>query len=97
MTNRKSSTTRAKSRPLTREEIEEIVAAAVMKTFSNLGIHLATEADVDSLRKDLEYTRAWRLAIQRGGRMGMGTAIAIMVSGLLGALLLGIKAVFHVP
>lgn len=97
MTARNNRTTRAKSDPLSRQDIEEIVAAAVKQTFSAIGLHVVTDEQIDALRADFLYARAWRLAVQQGGSMGYKAVIVVLVSGALGALWLGIRSIMGHP
>lgn len=73
-------------KPISKEEIEEIVANTVLKTLANLGIRAHTDEDVDELRKDFAYTRAWRKTVQSTTRTGWLTFVTVFATGFMGVL-----------
>lgn len=92
---------------------EQAANAAVRSTLLTLGIDvddpIAAQEDFAVLRevgklvrdaefrKDIEHTRAWRLALQEFKVHGIKAAIGILVAGTLGALWLGFKSYFPNP
>jgi hypothetical protein len=76
---------------LSKEEVEEIVAASVLKTLENIGIDLTTADARQEFIKDQLYTRAWRKAVQSGVRVSAGTMLMVLVTGMLGVLWVGFQ------
>lgn len=89
---------RSQPTPLTTDQVEEIVERVSKKvidtTFKQLGVHLDKDEDVDQLRKDLEYTRAWRLAIQKTGSKAWYSIVAVIATGFLAVLFTAAKFFF---
>lgn len=79
--------------PLTKDDIEEIVKKTIVTTLTSLGIVAHNDEQIAELRKDFEYTRAWRQAIQKGTKTGWITFVTVSVTGLLGALYIGVRMV----
>jgi O-acetyl-ADP-ribose deacetylase (regulator of RNase III) len=77
--------------PLTQAEIETIVEAAVVKTLGHIGIDVSTPEALREFVSDQVYTRAWRKAVQKGTRVGLGTAVTVLVTGALAAFWAGIQ------
>ena len=83
---------------LTKEEIQDLIQNTVTQTLSSLGIHTRTDGDIDDFRKDMEYMHAWRLSIQRAGKVGLISTITVACGGMLSMLWLGFKAMTgHLP
>jgi len=76
---------------MTHEEIEEIVAKTVAATLSRFGIE---EGDHKELAADFSHLRRWRKSVEQAQSYTLKTVITVIVSGLAGALLLGIQAKF---
>jgi hypothetical protein len=82
---------------LSKFEVEVIVEATVIRTLGNLGVDLTTPEAKREWLEDMLYTRAWRKSVQRGAKIGIGTMITVIVTGMIGVLWLGIATVFHAP
>ncbi len=70
---------------------EDIITQTVIKTLENLGIDLSTPDARREFMEDQLYTRAWRKSIQRGAKVGLGTMITVIVTGLMGVLWVGLQ------
>lgn len=65
----------------------------VLKTISTILTSFGLEEDErKEIKADFLYIRRFRKASEQAGRVGIGTIIAVVVSGLAGALWLGFKA-----
>ena len=74
---------------MTEEEINKIVREAVSETLFGLGLKVTEEEDIEEARKDLTYLRRWRKSADKLQSIGLATAFAIIVTGLMGALFAG--------
>lgn len=86
--------------PMTEDDMERLIERVsthvITETFRTLGINVKDEKEVAEYRRDIEYGRAWRLAVQRGTRMSMGVAITVIVTGFFAMIAMGVKSwVFH--
>lgn len=73
---------------LDEKEVRLIVEETVKTTLANLGI---TIDDPREVQKDLIHLREWRLTLQKVRNQSMVSALGIIVTGVLGALFLGIR------
>lgn len=80
---------------LSREEIEHVVEQTVIKTLGQLGIDLSTPEARKEFIEDQYSLRAWRKARDRVGKMGLTTAIGVIVTGALGLIWLGLQVLLH--
>jgi hypothetical protein len=80
---------------LSKSEVEDIVEATVIRTLGNLGVDLTTPEAKREWLEDMLYTRAWRKSVQRGTKIGVGTMITVIVTGLLGVVWMGFTGMFH--
>lgn len=71
---------------LTQEQIEELIQKTVVQTLTGIGIHVRTDEEIDELRKDFAYTRAWRQTISKTTRTGWLTFVTVAVTGFIGFL-----------
>lgn len=69
-------------------EIERVVAEAVRQTLIALGINAG---DPLEMQKDMMHLRSWRKSTEDMKGKGMLVATTVIVSGLMGALWLGIS------
>lgn len=92
---RKTVSRAPKSRSMSRPEIEELVSSTVKQTLAEIGLHIKSEEDIEQLRRDWQYLRAWRESIQKGSKVGWYTFITVAVTGFLSMLFLGAQAMFH--
>ena len=79
---------------LTSDQIEEMIQKTVVQTLTGLGIHVRTDEEVEALRKDFAYTRAWRETIQRSTRTGWLTFVTVAVTGFFGMLVVAVRLYF---
>lgn len=65
----------------------------VLKTISTLLTSFGIEEeDRIDIRLDFQHLRKWRKSVEQVERVGWGAVATVIVTGLLGALWLGIKA-----
>jgi hypothetical protein len=74
---------------LQREEIDGIVLKAVATTLMSFGIE---EGDRRELQADLQHLRRWRKSVEQAQGFTFKAVIAVIVTGLVGAIWLGVKA-----
>src|SRR6185312_17288670 len=72
-----------------RDEVDTIVLRAVATTLTSFGID---EDDRRELRADLQHLRRWRKSVEQAQSYTFKAVITIIVTGLVGAAWLGIKA-----
>ncbi len=77
---------------LARDEISRIVEEAVEKTLERLGID--TE-DPIAMQRDFSHVRAWRESTEAIKRNSFKAVVTILITGIAGALWLGIKDSLH--
>jgi len=75
---------------LHRNEIDAIVRRAVAATLASLGIE---EDERRELRADFQHLRRWRKSVEQAQSYTFKAVITVIVTGLVGAVLLGIKVV----
>jgi hypothetical protein len=75
---------------LHRDEIDAIVRRAVAATLASLGIE---EDERRELRADFQHLRRWRKSVEQAQSYTFKAVITVIVTGLVGAVLLGIKVV----
>jgi hypothetical protein len=70
------------------DEIEAIVSKAVIATLATFGID---KDDRRELRADLAHLRRWRKSVEQAQSYTFRAVITVIVSGFVGAVLLGVK------
>jgi ABC-type transporter Mla maintaining outer membrane lipid asymmetry permease subunit MlaE len=75
---------------LHRDDIDTIVRRAVAATLMSLGIE---EDERRELRADFQHLRRWRKSVEQAQSYTFKAVITVIVTGLVGAVLLGIKVV----
>lgn len=80
--------------PMTKDDMEELIAKTVIKTLASVGIHVKDDEAIEEFRKDMAYTRAWRTTIQKSTKTGWLTAITVITTGFLGVLYVAIRIFF---
>ena len=70
-------------------DIEAVVVRAIATILTSFGIE---EADRRELRADFQHLRRWRKSVEQAQSFTFKAVIMIIVSGLVGAIWLGIKA-----
>lgn len=77
------------------EEIDKIATLcakkAVSETFLALGVNIHDPDDVAAAQLDFRHLRAWRESIDTVKRKGLGAAVTVIVTGVLGWLVLAFK------
>lgn len=77
---------------LSKDEIEEIVKSTVQQTLFNLGLDGTDQDNVKELRADMAHLRKWRVSVEQVQSTSFMLALGIVVTGIMGALWLGFKA-----
>ena len=77
---------------LTKGELKEIVSESVHETFTLLGLDHENPLE---MQRDFQYLREWRIASEKIKSQGLMVSIAVIITGLCGALWLGFKQMFN--
>lgn len=72
-------------------EIDAIVLKTIATALTSFGIN---EDDRRNLRADLNYLRRWRESVEQAKNYTFRAVITVIVTGVLGAMWLGIRAAF---
>ena len=72
-----------------REDIDAIVLRAIATILTSFGIE---EEDRRELRADFQHLRRWRKSVEQVQNYTFKAVVTIIVTGLIGAVWLGIKA-----
>ena len=72
-----------------RDDVDAIVLRAVATTLTSFGIE---EDDRRELRADLQHLRRWRKSVEQAQSYTFKAVITIIVTGFVGAVWLGVKA-----
>jgi hypothetical protein len=75
---------------LSRGDIDAIVFRAVATTLTSFGIE---EEDRRELRADLQHLRRWRKSVEQAQSYTFKAVITVIITGVIGAVWLGIKVV----
>lgn len=78
----------AEQKRLHNNDADEVVLKTIATILTSFGIE---EEDRVELRADFQHLRRWRRSYEQVERIGWGAAVAVLVTGGLGALWLGIK------
>jgi hypothetical protein len=70
------------------DEIEAIVAKAVIATLTTFGVE---KDDRKEFRADLDHLRRWRKSVEHAQSYTFKAVITVIVTGFVGAVLLGVK------
>jgi hypothetical protein len=79
----------AEQQRLHNNDVDTVVLKTLTTLLTSFGIE---EEDRKELRADFNHLRKWRRGVEQVERVGWGTVITIIVTGTLGALWVGIKA-----
>jgi hypothetical protein len=79
----------AEQHRLHNDDVDTVVLKTIATILTSFGIE---EEDRKELRADFQHLRKWRRGVEQVERVGWGTVITIIVTGTLGALWVGIKA-----
>jgi hypothetical protein len=81
--------TLAEQQRLQRDEIDAVVLRAIATILTSFGIE---EEDRKELRADFQHLRRWRKSVEQAQSYTFKAVITIIVSGFVGAVWLGMKA-----
>lgn len=81
--------TLAEQQRLRQEDIDAVVLKAVATTLTSFGIE---EDDRRELRADFQHLRRWRRSVEQAQSYTFKAVITVLVTGIVGAVWLGIKA-----
>jgi hypothetical protein len=81
--------TLAEQHRLQRDEIDAVVLRAIATILTSFGIE---EEDRKELRADFQHLRRWRKSVEQAQSYTFKAVITIIVSGFVGAVWLGVKA-----
>ncbi|HVX76455.1 MAG TPA: hypothetical protein VHB49_10020 [Bradyrhizobium sp.] len=81
----------AEQRRIQSDEIDAIVLKTIATVLTSFGIN---EDDRQELREDFSHLRRWRKSVEQAQNYTFRAVITVIVTGLLGAIWLGIKAAF---
>ncbi len=79
----------AEQKRLHNEQVDEVALRTIATILTSFGIE---EEDRKEMRADFQHLRRWRKSVEQAQSYTFKTIIAVIVSGLVGALFLGIKA-----
>ena len=82
--------TLAEQHRLQREESDAVVLRAIVTILTSFGIE---EEDRKELRADFQHLRRWRKSVEQAQSYTFKAVITVIVTGLVGAVWLGIKVV----
>jgi hypothetical protein len=74
-----------------RDIAEQVARATVKEFFLALGVNADDPDAVIAVQKDFAHLRAWREASDTVKRKGLGAAVTIVVTGLLGLIWLALS------
>jgi hypothetical protein len=81
--------TLAEQQRLQRDDIDAVVLRAIVTILTSFGIE---EVDRRELRADFQHLRRWRKSVEQAQSYTFKAVITVIVSGLVGAVWLGVKA-----
>lgn len=79
---------------MTKEELKALMSEAVREAFTKMGIDAD---DPLEMQRDFQHLREWRVAVADVRSKGTLTLFGIFISGAIGALWLGFKALVNQP
>ncbi|MBP0113353.1 MULTISPECIES: hypothetical protein [Bradyrhizobium] len=80
--------TLAEQHRIQQESIDAIVAKVVASVLTSLGIE---DDDRKELRADFQHLRRWRRSVEQAQSYTFKAVIAVVATGLMGAIWLGVK------
>ena len=84
--------TLAEHHRLRRDEIDAVVLRGIATILTSFGIE---EEDRKEQRADFQHLRRWRKSVEQAQSYTFKAVITIIVSGLIGAVWLGVKTVLN--
>jgi hypothetical protein len=82
--------TLAEQQRLHRDDIDAIVLKTIVTILTSFGIE---EEDRKELRADFQHLRRWRKSVEQAQSYAFKAVITVIVTGLVGAVWLGVKVV----
>lgn len=76
---------------VSRDELRHIISDGVREALLSLGIDAK---DPLQTQADLRYLRNWRISVETAKSKGLLVAVGILVTGAIGAFILGLKSLF---
>ncbi|MCP3368291.1 hypothetical protein [Bradyrhizobium cajani] len=84
---------------VTEAEIKEVAVkaakAAVMETLLLMGVDVSKPEAVQEMQADFQQVRKWRKSVETVQRQSLLTAIGIVVSGIIGAIVVTLRGSGH--
>jgi hypothetical protein len=77
---------------LTRRQLKALMREAVTEVLLPLGVRADNPEAVLEMQRDFMHLREWRTSVEVIRKRGLLTVVTVLVTGLLGALWLGVKA-----
>jgi hypothetical protein len=77
---------------MTEAEVTAVAKTAVREMLTALGVD---EEDPIEMQKDLAHLRRWRRSVEAVERRSIVTITGILVTGVVGALFIGIREIFR--
>jgi len=75
-----------------RGEMQVLIAQTVTETMLRLGVDTKDPVEV---QKDMQHLRSWRKSVDKVQEKGLLTMAAVLTTGLIAALWLGIQQALH--
>lgn len=73
---------------LTKDEIRELISQGVQDAMTRFGMDASNPLE---MQRDFQHLRDWRLSVQSAKSKGALALVGVLVTGMVGALFLGIK------
>lgn len=75
---------------ISREDLREIISEGVTEAFRSMGIDSMQPIE---MQRDMAHLRKWRVSVEKTTSTTFTVALGVIVSGLLGAVWLGISTI----
>ncbi len=76
---------------MSEKELRTLISATVKDTLLSLGVD---NTDPIEMQKDFQHLREWRLSTDAAKRKGVLAVVTVVVTGVLGAIAMGVKSYF---
>lgn len=76
---------------LTKDEIRDLICQGVEDAMTRLGMDASNPLE---MQRDFQHLRDWRLSVNSAKTKGVVAIVGIIVTGMLGALFMGLKVIF---
>lgn len=77
---------------LTKDEIRHLICQGVEDAMTKLGMDASNPLE---MQRDFQHLRDWRLSVQSAKAKGILAVVGVLVSGMIGALFLGVKVLLN--